>query len=144
LAQINMKRWVTGLLLMTLLSTVVAQVLPLKPSTPSKDGVEGLVVNSTISANGMVFFLNFLDFWREKPGSDKYTIEIAESASKRLGNQVWISAGQKRVFFSVLPFQRDRIRPLSEQAADTSYAALIALQLPFGGATDPDVAEDEL
>lgn len=133
-----------GLLLAIVLqSTCFAQPL-LKPVSPPQDGVDGLVVNSTISANGMVFFLNFLDFWREKPGSDKYTIEIAESASKRLGNQVWISFGQKRVFFSALPFQRDRIRPLSEQAADTSYATLITLSLPFGGAADLDVAEDEL
>lgn len=139
-----MKSWLTGLLLTALLSTVFAQKLPINPSTPSKDGVEGLVVNSTISANGMVFFLNFLDFWREKPGSDKYTIEIAESASKRLGNQVWISAGQKRVFHSALPFQRDRIRPLSEQAADKSFENLITLSLSFFGATDQDIAEDEL
>lgn len=101
-------------------------------------------MNSTLSTEGMAFFSNFLDFWREKPGSDKYTIEIAERASKRLGNQVWVSFGQKRVFFSALPFQRDRIRPLSEQAAEASYAALITLSLPFSGAADPDVADDEL
>lgn len=139
-----MKRWVAGLLLMALFTTVVAQTLPFKPSTLSKDGVEGLVVNSTISANGMVFFLSFLDFWREKPGSDKYTIEIAERASQRQGNQVWVSSGQRRFFFSALPIQRDRIRLLSEQAADTSYEALIVLSLPFGGVADPDLAEDEI
>ena len=139
-----MKRWVAGLLLMALFTTVVAQTLPFKPSTLPKDGVEGMVVNSTISANGMVFFLNFLDFWREKPGSDQYTIEIAESASQRQGNQIRISSGQRRLFFSALPIQRDRIRLLSEQAADTSYAALIALSLPFGGMADPDLAEDEI
>ena len=136
----------TGLLLATLLlpSLVLPQTLSSKPSTLSKDGIEGLVVNSTISASGMVFVLNFLDFWREKPGSDKYTIEIAESASQRQGNQVWVSSGQRRLFFSALPIQRDRIRLLSEQAADTSYAALIALSLPFGGVADPDLAEDEI
>lgn len=139
-----MKRRVAGLLLTALFTTVVAQTLPFKPSTLSKDGIEGLVVNSTTSASGMVFVLNFLDFWREKPGSDKYTIEIAESASQRQGNQVWVSFGQRRLFFSVLPIQRDRIRLFSEQAADTSYAALIALSLPFGGVADPDLAEDEI
>lgn len=92
----------------------------------------------------MAFFLNFLNFWREKPGSESYTIEIAERASRRLGNQVWVSFGQKRLFSSALPFQRDRIRLLSEQAADTSYSALMALSLPFTGAADTDMAEDEL
>ena len=119
-------------------------MLPGKRFTPATDAVGGLLVNSTVSADGMAFFLNFLNFWREKPGSESYTIEIAERASKRLGNQVWVSFGQKRLFSSALPFQRDRIRLLSEQAADTSYSALIALSLPFTGAADPDVAEDEL
>lgn len=131
-------------LLATLLAPVLAQTLPFKPSAPPKDGVEGLVVNSTISANGMAFFVNFLDFWRVKQDSEKYTIDIAESASKRLGNQVWVSFGQKRVFFSTLPIQRERIRMLSEQAADTSYEALKTLVLPFGTVLDPDMADDEL
>lgn len=140
------KRAVTGLLLAALLwpTLLSAQTLPLKPSALPKDGVEGLLVNSTISVNGMAFFLNFLDFWREKPGSDKYSIEIGESLSRRLGNQVWVAFGQRRVFFSALPIQRDRIRPLSEQAADTSYAALITLSLPFDGVADPDMSEDEI
>jgi hypothetical protein len=120
-----------------------AQAPDKRPSTTSKDGVEGLLVNSTISVNGMVFFLNFLDFWREKPGSDTYTMEIAESASKRLGNQVWVSFGQKRLFYSALPVQREKIRPLSEQAVETTYAALIALALPINLAVDPDIGNDE-
>lgn len=116
----------------------------LKPEVGPKDGVEGLLVNSTVSADGMAFFLSFLNFWREKPDSDKYTIEIAESVSKRLGNQVWVSYGQRRIFFSALPIQRDRIRLLSEQAAETSYATLMTISLPFSGIADPDVADDEL
>ncbi len=138
------KRAITGLFLATLMSSVLAQTLPFKPPALPKDGVGGLLVNSTISVNGMTFFLNFLDFWREKPGSEKYDIEIGESLSRRLGNQVWVSFGQGRVFFSALPIQRDRIRPLSEQAADTSYAAVIMLSLPFVGGGDPDMAEDEI
>jgi hypothetical protein len=134
----------TGLVCVALLSPVVGQTLPFNIATSPKDGVEGLVVNSTISATGMTFFLNFLDYWREKPGSDRYTIEIAESSSKRLGNQVWVTFGQKRVFFSALPIQRDRIRPISERAAESSYEALKILVLPFGSVLDPDVADDEL
>lgn len=46
----------TGLLFATLFSSGLGQTLPFKTATSSKDGVEGLVVNSTISATGMVFF----------------------------------------------------------------------------------------
>jgi hypothetical protein len=141
----NIKMWPASLcLLVTLTTPVSAQTLAVKPSAAPKDGVEGLVVNSTISANGMAFFVSFLDFWRVKQDSEKYTLDIAESASKRLGNQVWVSFGQKRVFFSTLPIQRERIRLLSEQAADTSYEALKTLVLPFGTVLDTDMADDEL
>jgi hypothetical protein len=54
-----------------------------------------------------------------------------------------VSFGQKRVFFSALPIQRDRIRPISEKAAETSYEALQTLVLPFGSVLDPDLADDE-
>lgn len=133
-----------GLFLSALSSPILGQTLSQKSLVPPNDGVEGLSVNSTITVNGMAFFLNFLDFWREKPGSDKYSIEIGESLSRRLGNKVWVSFGQKRVFFSALPVQRDSIRPLSEQAADTTYAALIALSLPSEGGGDPDMDDDEI
>lgn len=133
-----------GLFLSALSSPILGQTSSRKPLIPPNDGVEGLSVNSTITVNGMAFFLNFLDFWREKPGSDKYSIEIGESLSRRLGNKVWVSFGQKRIFFSALPMQRDSIRPLSEQAADTTYAALIALSLPSEGGGDPDMDDDEI
>jgi hypothetical protein len=125
-------------------SSAFAQALPAKTLQHPEPGAEGLLVNSTVSANGQIFFLNFLDFWREKSGSSKYSIEVAERTSKRWGNQVWISYGQKRLFFSALPFKTDRLRALSEQAAEVSFAALISLSLPFSGTVDPDVAEDEI
>jgi len=140
----KLNRWLLGLPLAALVSLTVAQTLPAKPLKPPETGAEGLLVNSTYSANGHIFFLNFLDFWREKSGSSKYSIEVAERASKRWGSQVWISYGQKRLFFSALPFKTDQIRPLSEHAAEASFAALIALLLPFNGNSDPDIAEDEI
>lgn len=144
LMQIVMKKWGASVLFATLLLQTFGCELAAKAASFPKDGVEGLVVNSTVSANGMSFFINFLDFWRDKQGSDKYTIEIAESVSKRLGNQVWVSFGQKRLFSSTLPIQRDRVRLISEQAAETCFTALITLSLPFSEEVDLDVADDEL
>ena len=123
---------------------LLAQVAQNKLSTPSKDGVESLLVNSTVSANGLDFFLSFVDFWREKPGFDKYNIEVAERSSRRQASQVWIAYGQRQLFASGLPNKRESIRALAEQAAETSYATLVALALPFSGAKDLDISPDEL
>jgi hypothetical protein len=137
-------RWVSGLIFSALVSSALAQAMPANSPKTSEMVSEGLLVNSTISTNGQIFFLNFLDFWREKPGSGRYSIEVAERASKRWGNQVWISYGQKRLFFSALPFKTDRIRSLSEQAADAGFAALMSFSLPMGSNTDPDLSGDEI
>ena len=121
-----------------------SQALKTQPSTPSKDGAEGLLVNTTLSSGGQLFFLSFVEHWREKRGSDKYTLEVAEQYSRRNGSFVWISFGQRQLFSSPLPIKLDRIRALGEQAAESSFAAIAALALPFSGEKDPDIALDEL
>jgi hypothetical protein len=50
------KRVASGLLFAALMSNLLAQTVQSKIPISPKDGVEGLVVNSTISATGMVFF----------------------------------------------------------------------------------------
>lgn len=139
-----MKILATWLLCAAMLPPVFAQPLPLKQFRPFDDGINGLLVNSVITAEGMIFYQSFLNVWREKSGVDKFNIEIAERSSRRRGNQIYISFGQKRIFFSALPIQRDRIRLLGEQAADACYANLITLSLPFKESKDPDISEDEV
>jgi curli production assembly/transport component CsgE len=133
-----------GLVLSALSSPVSGQTTTLKARQLAKDGVEGLVVNTTISIKGLAFYTNFLDFWREKPGYDKYSLEIGESLSRRQGNRVWVSFGQRRLVFTTLPTQSESIRILSEQAAETAYEAMITLSLPFAGGRDPDLSDDEI
>lgn len=117
----------------------------LQPDTRAKnnDGVSGLVVNMTVSADGISFYTSFLEFWREKPNSDIYSLEIGERSSKRLGNQVWVAYGQNRIFSSNLPYKLDKIKTLGEQAADSSYEALLGLALQLSE-KDPDLAAEEL
>jgi hypothetical protein len=133
-----------GLFLSALASPTFGQITTLKARQMPKDGVEGMVLNTTISIKGLAFYNSFLDFWREKPGYDKYNLEIGEILSRRQGNRVWVSFGQRRLVFATLPIQSAAIRPLSEQAAETTYQALITLSLPFAGARDPDLSDDEI
>lgn len=139
-----MKKVAAGLLYLALLSPGMTQPLSLTRVILFSENINGLQVNSTLTDNGMIFYQSFLNFWREKSGNEKFNIEIAERSSKRRGSQISISSGQKIIFFGALPIQRDRIRLLSEQAADTCYANLITLSLPFAEPKDVDVAEDEM
>lgn len=123
---------------------VYAQSLPQGNAKNNDNGISGLIVNMTRTPDGLDFYRSFLEFWREKPDSERYSLEIGERSSKRLGNQVWVMYGQNRVFLASLPFKLDKIRAVSEQAADTTHEALIALALQLNGPRDPDIAGDEL
>ncbi len=123
---------------------VYAQSLPQGNAKNNDNGISGLIVNMTRTPDGLDFYRSFLEFWREKPDSERYSLEIGERSSKRLGNQVWVMYGQKRVFTANLPFKLDKIRAVSEQAADTTHEALIAMALQLNAPRDPDIDGDEL
>lgn len=126
------------------LMCVYAQSLPQGNEKNNDNGISGLIVNMTRTPDGLDFYRSFLEFWREKPDSERYSLEIGERSSKRFGNQVWVMYGQKRVFMASLPFKLDKIKAVSEQAADASYEAMIGLALGINNAKDPDLAGDEL
>lgn len=128
---------------------LLAIALPASAQVPgarsaAADGVEGIIVNATISAAGQEFFRDFNEFWRDKPDGDTYNLDIVERPSRRFGNQIWVAFGQKRIFQGYLPVKLDRVRALSEQAVETSYANLITLGLMSPTSSDPDVAADEM
>lgn len=123
---------------------VAAQTIapPMAPRLP--DGVAGLIVNVTMTANGQEFYRNFTEFWRDKPDGENYTLAIEERPSRRLGNQISVVYGQKQIFLSALPLKFELVRALSEQAADASYANIITLGMFAPSSRDPDLGVDEL
>lgn len=127
-----------------LCGSVRAQALPEPPLRQSGDVIEGLLVNQTVSALGLIFFRDFAEAWRDKPDADSYTLTILEKPSRRFGNQIWIVNGQQRVLALTLPYRYDRIRPTAEQAAEASFANLVSQVIPFAAGADPDMGTDEL
>jgi curli production assembly/transport component CsgE len=119
------------------------------PSTQVKpggisDGVSGLIINQTMTSIGQQFFLNFTEFWRDKPDGDHYSLDIVERPSKRFGNQVMIMYGQKSVYLAALPIKFDKVRDLSQQAVETTYANIVSINLFGPTVHDPDLSADEL
>lgn len=139
--------WRVGALPLMLLAIALpawAQVPPARVPAGAADGVEGIIVNATITAAGQAFFRDFTELWREKPDGDTYNLDIVERPSRRFGNQIWVAFGQKRVFQGFLPIKLDRMRALGEQAVETTYANIITLGLMSPASSDPDVAVDEM
>ncbi|MDY7574741.1 CsgE family curli-type amyloid fiber assembly protein [Actimicrobium sp. CCI2.3] len=114
------------------------------PEAVTADGVGGLVVNATTTGLGQEFFRNFNEFWREKSEGEKFTLTIAERASRRTGNQITVLFGQKVMYSGFLPYKLNLIRAFTEQAVETVYGNLISLDMFANSAADSDLAPDEL
>jgi curli production assembly/transport component CsgE len=104
----------------------------------------GIVVNQTFTQGGQEFYRRFTDFWREKSDFESYTLVIIERPSRRYGNQVVITFGQRVVFSGALPVKTEAIRSLSGDAVEKAYANIIAMSLRMSGERDRDMADDEI
>lgn len=103
----------------------------------------GVVTVQTVTIAGHDFSQYFLAAWRDKEGSEHYTLSINERPSARLGSEVWIGFAQRRVFQTRLPPARAAIRSLSENAAETVWQAVLQTDVERKLILDADLAPDE-
>ncbi|MDB5885558.1 MAG: hypothetical protein JWR74_1729 [Polaromonas sp.] len=116
----------------------------LSPAPLASDLHAGVVVNQTITLIGQDFYLNFVAAWRDKPLSERYTLSVHERPSARLGSQVWVEYGNRRVFQTFLPPARARAKDAGLDAVEVAYQNIVdadVLNLLF---RDPDLGPDEL
>jgi len=126
-------------------TAATAPTIPDADPAPRLRGDEfGIVVNQTFTPGGQEFYRRFTDFWREKSDFVSYTLVILERPSRRYGNIIFVSYGQRVMYSSGLPVKIDAIRAMSSDAVDKSYANIISLSLRFSGDSDPDIGPDEL
>ena len=57
---------------------------------PEPEPAAGVVTVQTVTIAGHDFSQYFLAAWRDKEGSEHYTLSINERPSARLGSEVWI------------------------------------------------------
>lgn len=107
------------------------------------DAYTGIVANQTITVSGQDFFQYFIAAWRDKDMVEKFEISISERPSARLGSQIWINYGQKRVFQTFLPASRAAIKPISLAAADAVYEGIVQADVQKLLFRDPDLGPDE-
>jgi curli production assembly/transport component CsgE len=96
-----------------------------------------------VTVAGHEFCKYFLAEWRDKPGSDRYTLAIRERPSARWGSQVWVEFAQRRVYQVQLPPARAELRALAESAAENAYQAIVDIERQQRLLSDADLAPDE-
>ena len=127
---------------------VSAPQLAAKPADLNRpiqqDAYDGVVVNQTITLLGNDFYRAFVAAWRDKPLSERFAITVGERPSVRLGTQVWVEFGRRRVYQSMLPPSRARAPGIAEQAAEIAYQNIVQSEAQRLLFRDPDLGPDEL
>lgn len=111
----------------------------------STEGVDawGLVTCQAVTVAGHEFCDRLGVEWRDKPGSERYTIAIRERPSARWGSQVWIDFAQRRVYQAQLPSARAGLKELGASAAESVYQAILEIERQRQFIRDADLAPDE-
>lgn len=103
----------------------------------------GVITNQAITVAGQDFYHYFVAAWRDKEGSERYTIGVRERPSARFGTEVWVEYRQRRVFRTYLPPARAAIRPISENAAEMAYQLIRETDFQNQLIRDADLGRDE-
>jgi curli production assembly/transport component CsgE len=144
------KLLMTTAILLQLAGVSAAQAEGSINSTPSvaqkrtlnSNEVHGLVVGQTMTLAGREFYDSFASAWSDKDADGTFTVIISERPTARLGSQVFVDYGNRRLFQTFLPPNRSLIPDIGASAADQVYQAILDYQLAqfFG---DPDLGRDE-
>ncbi|MDB5960829.1 MAG: hypothetical protein JWP59_2123 [Massilia sp.] len=122
-------------------------VLPLLAciaASSAKAGDWGIVTSEALTAAGHEFCALFLAAWRDKPGSEHYTLAIRERPFGRGGNLIWIDAGQRRLLQLQLPPGRGALKALADSAVDSAWDSMRERDRERWLLVDADLAADEL
>lgn len=109
----------------------------------ASDTDSGVVTSQAITVAGHDFCQYFIAAWREKEGSERFTLAIVERPSARRGSEVRIDFAQRRVFETRLPAARAAIKSLSEDAAERTWQAVLEADAERKSINDADLAPDE-
>lgn len=111
--------------------------------TLSPAEVGGLVVGQTVTQNGRAFYDSFATAWSEKDEAGRFTVSVVERPTARLGSQIFVSYGNRRMLQVALPPNRSLVPALGAEVASQVFQSILDYQLAqfFG---DPDMGRDEL
>ncbi|CAG8868755.1 hypothetical protein PS627_03138 [Pseudomonas fluorescens] len=111
--------------------------------TLNRAEVAGLVMGQTVTLQGRAFYDSFSAAWNELDESGRFTVSVIERPTARLGSQVFVDYGNRRLLQLFLPPNRAQIPALGANAAAQVFQAILDYQVAqfFG---DPDLGRDEL
>jgi curli production assembly/transport component CsgE len=131
----------------SLLLSLACACMPAAAQQPAEDTLQrdadGIVTSQTITVAGHEFSDYFIAAWRDKQGSERYTLAIHERPSARWGSQVWVEFSHRRVYQVQMPAARAALKDRAQQAAEATYQAVMEADAQRMLVNDADLARDE-
>ena len=108
------------------------------------DGINGLVIDNTVTFIGREFYHHFSRFWSDQGMMDDYILTVREQPTARFGSRVGVEWNRKILFQVFLTPTRSNIERSAKIAAQTiaEHFKIIEIQKLFF--VNPDLAPDEL
>jgi curli production assembly/transport component CsgE len=142
----NRSRLIVYLLALTFVlravSIVYAQPTPLPQQ--KDDGIDGVVVDNTITLTGHNFFAQFVTTWQDLEQPSRQNLTIRERPSARWGSLIWVEYNHRVLYRIFLQPGRPSNRAVAEGAATHVARALQEMETQQWLFTDPDLAKDEM
>ncbi|WP_428622855.1 CsgE family curli-type amyloid fiber assembly protein [Sedimenticola sp.] len=107
------------------------------------DGVQGVVIDRTITFIGRSFFSYFSGEWINHPAQGKFSLSIHERPSARTGSIIWIENERNVVYRGVFSPARSAIESTAKGVAQMLAGRLEEEMLRRQLIVNPDLAEDE-
>jgi curli production assembly/transport component CsgE len=106
------------------------------------DGLDGLIINQTLTRFGQDFYNQFVKHWNEYQIMIPANLAVYERPSARWGSQIWIEYRGRRIFQRNVGPSMRAIDELANQAAARTFNLMLQEQSLFNGGKDAIEADD--
>jgi len=130
------------ILVLRTVSIVYAQPTPLPQQ--KDDGIDGVVVDNTITLTGHHFFSQFVATWQDLEQPSRQNLTIRERPSARWGSLIWVEYNHRVLYRTFVQPGRPSNRAVAEGAATHVARVLQEVEAQQWLFNDPDLAKDEL
>lgn len=92
-------------------------------------GLDGILLDRTITQIGHAYFKYFSDHWLGVPGVQKYSLTFYERPSPQWGSLIWIEHDGNRIYQAFLSQKLSQLQTKAESAAERIAEILPRIEL---------------
>lgn len=100
------------------------------------DGLDGLVVNQTVTRFGQEFYVQFVKYWNEYQIVTPANLMVHERPSARWGSAIWIEYRGRNIFQRNVGANMRDLDSLAKAAAERVFMVILQERNNFNGGSD--------